>query len=235
MPSQRRKTTVSFKYLPHSQQLQISYPQNWSMERVKKILEKNWISIQRHIHKAKIQTPQIPYSNIYSDSESYFLYGKKYPLELKKGNAELSFFKDDRIVLFTKSNFSNDIYHSLLVFYRKLLSTSLREIIAEFWEYFDPQLPKHKSPPPYKIRWMKSRWGSCIPSKYSLNFNLTLAQTPKDCIRYIVAHELCHLLQPNHSSRFYDLQSKVFPEWQKWDIYLKDNQTILSLQPPDKE
>ncbi|MCR4617553.1 MAG: M48 family metallopeptidase [Lachnospiraceae bacterium] len=72
------------------------------------------------------------------------------------------------------------------------------------------------------IRNQVTRWGSCS-SKGNLNFNCLLMLTPNEVIDSVVVHELCHLLEMNHSPRFYAHVYSVFPEYKKWDKWLKTN------------
>lgn len=72
------------------------------------------------------------------------------------------------------------------------------------------------------IRNQKTRWGSCS-SKGNLNFNCLLMLTPKEVIDSVVVHELCHRKEMNHSKKFYDEVYRVFPEYDKWDKWLKQN------------
>jgi predicted metal-dependent hydrolase len=64
------------------------------------------------------------------------------------------------------------------------------------------------------VRPMKNRWGSCTASGRIL-LNLKLIQVPKDLIDYVILHELCHLKEHNHSSRFYELLNRVLPAWRE--------------------
>ncbi len=57
----------------------------------------------------------------------------------------------------------------------------------------------------FTIRKMKSRWGSCNTQTAHLNFNLELAKAPIDCIEYVVVHELCHIIEPSHNARFWEI------------------------------
>ena len=61
---------------------------------------------------------------------------------------------------------------------------------------------------------MNKRWGSLSP-KGTLTLNLNLIKAPVDCIDYVIVHELCHLIQPNHSPKFYKLIKKLMPDYQK--------------------
>lgn len=66
--------------------------------------------------------------------------------------------------------------------------------------------------PQIKIRKMRSRWGSCS-RKAEITLNLELIRMPLECIDYVITHELCHLVEFNHSPRFYELQTRFMPDW----------------------
>ena len=72
------------------------------------------------------------------------------------------------------------------------------------------------------IRNQRTRWGSCS-AKGNLNFNCLLMLTPPEVIDSVVVHELCHLKEMNHSSRFYREVLSVYPDYYKWNKWLKDN------------
>ena len=72
------------------------------------------------------------------------------------------------------------------------------------------------------IRLQKTRWGSCSAKK-NLNFNALLMLTPPEVIDSVVVHELCHLREMNHGERFYELVYDAYPEYDKWNRWLKDN------------
>jgi len=68
-------------------------------------------------------------------------------------------------------------------------------------------------PPGITIRKMRKRWGSCTAAGRVV-LNLDLIRAPRACIDYVVTHELCHLLVPDHSRQFTSLLSRVMPDWQ---------------------
>ena len=76
------------------------------------------------------------------------------------------------------------------------------------------------------IRNQRSKWGSCS-SKGNLNFNCLLMLTPPEVIDSVVVHELCHRKEMNHSDKFYAEVLRVFPDYWKWDKWLKENGNIL--------
>ena len=71
------------------------------------------------------------------------------------------------------------------------------------------------------VRHQKTKWGSCS-SKKNLNFNCLLMLTPKEVLDAVVVHELCHLKHMNHSKDFYGEVLKVYPEYKKWNGWLKE-------------
>lgn len=72
------------------------------------------------------------------------------------------------------------------------------------------------------IRNQKTIWGSCS-SKGNLNFNCLLMLAPEEVIDYVVVHELCHRKEMNHSKAFYVEVLKAYPEYWKWNRWLKEN------------
>jgi len=72
------------------------------------------------------------------------------------------------------------------------------------------------------IRSQKTRWGSCS-SKKNLNFNCMLAAVPDRVVKYVVVHELCHLLEMNHSKKFWALVERAIPDYKTDVKWLKNN------------
>ncbi len=68
--------------------------------------------------------------------------------------------------------------------------------------------------PMLRIRTMKTRWGSCS-SKGIVTLNLKLMQAEVSCIDYLIVHELYHLIELNHSKRFYALMDQMMTDWRE--------------------
>ena len=71
----------------------------------------------------------------------------------------------------------------------------------------------HLEFPDVKIRDMKSRWGSCTPTKNSITLNRKLIHYPFEFIEYVVLHEFVHFIQPNHSKAFYNIIENYMPDY----------------------
>jgi predicted metal-dependent hydrolase len=82
-----------------------------------------------------------------------------------------------------------------------------------------------------QIRDQRTRWGSCS-TRGTLSFNWRLVLAPFDVLDYIVVHELCHLREPNHSTRFWDLVASRRPRWQHADTWLtRHGAELLAFRP----
>lgn len=63
----------------------------------------------------------------------------------------------------------------------------------------------------WKVRTMRTRWGSCTPKTGAIRINGALAAYPPECLEYVVAHELVHLVEPSHDERFHELLDGLCP------------------------
>ncbi len=82
------------------------------------------------------------------------------------------------------------------------------------------------SPSRITIRDQKTRWGSCS-SKGSINYSWRLIMAPSMVIDYLVVHELCHMLQANHSKAFWELVAHYIPDYAIQRQWLKTNGNLL--------
>ena len=73
-----------------------------------------------------------------------------------------------------------------------------------------------------RVKRMTSRWGSCGP-RNDINLNWLLAFTPPTVLEYVVVHEICHIRHRNHSPEYWDLVSRLMPDWPAQRIWLKNH------------
>ena len=109
-----------------------------------------------------------------------------------------------------------------------------RKLAVERIAYYAPKVGVSGRVKRLSIRCQKTKWGSCT-SNGSICINCLLALAPKEVFDSVIVHELCHLLEMNHSSRFYAHVQRVFPEYKKCYRWLKDNGAKLyAMVPPGK-
>lgn len=117
----------------------------------------------------------------------------------------------DRLVIFV-----NDINHeqNKLMLLHRWQATQAEPIFIKAIHDAQAMLVDYQLPFPHiTIRKMKTRWGSCSPTRQRVSLNLHLIQTPLCCIEYVALHEMAHFIHPNHSSAFYQCLAQVMPDW----------------------
>ncbi len=95
---------------------------------------------------------------------------------------------------------------------------------AIFHERLIEMLPKAtwvKGIPSFRVMSMKTQWGSCS-DKGNLMLNPHLVKASKECIDYVILHELCHIAEHNHSEKFWHLLTLVVPNWKEVKAKLDD-------------
>ncbi|MFH1634708.1 MAG: SprT family zinc-dependent metalloprotease [Chloroflexota bacterium] len=147
----------------------------------------------------------------YVSGETHRYLGRQYRLRVIEDDVPIDVVRMDRgiITIFTLSRSPDHVKKVLEGWFRQRARTIFTEQIENWiprFERFDVEKPQ------VIVRKMKSRWGSCTAQgKITLNFKLT--QVPKRLIDYVIVHELCHLVKPNHSGEFYTLLSRIMPDW----------------------
>lgn len=67
--------------------------------------------------------------------------------------------------------------------------------------------------PIIKVRDMRTRWGSCHPAKRQITLAARLALQPPEAVEYVVVHEYCHFVHPDHQAGFWALVASILPDW----------------------
>lgn len=193
----------------------ISSPLFYDMEKVKiyAATKLSWIKKEQR----KFIEQEREESRVYKTQESHFFLGHRYLLKLEESRRAKVEIEGKKIVL-KSSDLTNveQLESTLYSFYRKELRKYLQERIVYFSSLMEIE------PPSFKIRKMKTKWGSCAVDQQRVWFNIELAKKPLDCIDYIVVHELVHLLERHHNKRFVLLMDQYYPNWRTQKKVLND-------------
>lgn len=106
------------------------------------------------------------------------------------------------------------------------LRTRAREVFATRLAVVAASLPWVDALPPMRLQRMKVQWGSCSPAG-RLTLNPMLVKAPRECVDYVVLHELCHLKHHNHGAGFYAALDRYMPEWRRIKARLDDMAELL--------
>lgn len=156
------------------------------------------------------QHPALPRDGV--SGETHFYLGRRYPLKVleTKQAAPGTRLWRGRLEVTVPEPGATAVRSLLEAWYRE-------RAMAVFQQVLEDTATRMRLSPPWP-RWrllaMRTQWGSCSPQG-ALLLNPGLVKTPKACIEYVVAHELCHLTEHNHSDRFYRLLSATLPDWER--------------------
>lgn len=92
---------------------------------------------------------------------------------------------------------------------RQLLEEAVPPLLKKWQPFLGVQAKE------WRLRDMKTRWGSCNVREKRIWLNLQLANKAPECLEYVVVHELCHLLVPNHSKAFWNHVERALPDWRE--------------------
>lgn len=92
----------------------------------------------------------------------------------------------------------------------ELYRTEVLRALPDVVERMEARIGVHAAR--WSIRMMKTRWGSCTPKTGAIRINARLAAYPPECLEFVVAHELVHLLEPSHNARFHTLLDEFCPD-----------------------
>ena len=174
--------------------------------------KKDWIlKKQKYIRENKIKAPYK-----YGNGEKHPLWGKEYPLQLvSNANVKRAFLKDDTIYLPVPKRSTVEKRQSILnELYRKELQNAIPEVLDKCTGIVG------RKPVSVNVRKMKN-WGNCKKDG-RITLNLNLAKKDKECLEYVMIHELCHLIEFNHGKNFKKLMDKFCPDWKKIKKRLND-------------
>lgn len=146
----------------------------------------------------------------YVSGETHLYLGKQYRLKVIEGLKESVKLSGGRLVVSVKDKSDKTrIKRFLRSWYKEKADIHFKRL---FEENIQLSANLYNGVPDLKYRWMEKRWGSCDRNG-TIHLNLELVKAPKVCIEYVIIHEMCHLAHLNHSSAFYELLGKLYPNW----------------------
>ena len=203
---------IHLRVLPPDGKVSISAPFRTKKETIYKFAFSKliWIRKQRmRIRKSTYESFQ------YINQEKHYFRGRQYQLKVKEKNEppDVQLIKNE-IVLQVPDGANLETRRSVLQdWYHHQLEMIIHPLITKWESILNVSVKR------FSIRSMKTRWGSCTPNTRSIRFNLELVKMAPEWLEYIVVHELVHLLEASHNSKFKTLMDRIYP---KWKIYRKE-------------
>ena len=193
---------------PPTGKVRIAAPSHTSLNtiRVFAISKLQWIRQQQR----KLQDQERETPRDYIDRESHYVWGRRYLLTVVEGDqpaaVELS---HSRIRLRVRPGTEHVKRQAIMEeWYREQIRKMAPPLIAKWERLMGVRVTR------IFVQRMKTKWGSCNPCARTVRLNTDLAKKPRECLEYIVVHEMVHLLEPTHNARFIALMDHFMPKWQ---------------------
>jgi predicted metal-dependent hydrolase len=198
---------VHLSVYPPTGRIRISAPKRLSLNtiRVFAISKLGWIKQQqKKLREQERETPRE-----YLNRESHYVWGKRYLLKIiEERSAPRIELKHNKMVLWARPGVNDEAKRAIVArWYREQIKAVVPGIIAK-WEPLVGVKVKR-----IFVQEMKTKWGSCNQRERSIRLNTDLAKKPRECLEYIVVHEMVHVLEPTHNARFIALMDRLMPQW----------------------
>lgn len=187
--------------------VRISAPEHMSLETVRVFAISKLAWIKRERQKLREQPRETPRE--YLNRESHFVWGDRLLLEIENVDAAPSISVGPKrlLVRVRPGTDGGKIQGIVARWYRDQVRAALPPLIAK-WE---PRIGVTIAE--CFVQKMKTKWGSCNPESGNIRLNSELAKKPRECLEYILVHEMTHFLEPTHNARFRRLLEEFLPQW----------------------
>lgn len=202
------RKTLSLTVLPDIS-IVVRCPIKAKQDRIDAFLKKKWLWLEEQIkYFKKYQRKNI--NKEYVSGESFLYLGRQYKLNIKASSVDSVSLNKGVIVCNTTDSAKNNssIRNLINKWYLEKAKLIFSERYNEVFGRFN-----YNNKPKLSIKKMDKRWGSFVRGK-SIILNPLLIQTSKDCIDYVITHELCHVKYRDHSKAFYKLLRSKCPGWE---------------------
>lgn len=192
---------------PPMGRVRISAPLRMDLDtiRVFAISKLNWIKKQQH----KLRSQERDTPKEYITRESHYYLGRRYLLKVIEHNASPKVaIKYESMEMYIRPNTDTGKRQVILDgWYRQRMKEIVPGLIAQYEKAMKVQVSE------FGIKKMKTRWGTCCRQANRIWLNLELAKKPRECVEYVVVHEMAHMLERYHNERFAALMDQYLPKW----------------------
>lgn len=206
---ERRTTRVAIHVDPDGTVV-VDAPLGFDEATIQRAVQKRARWVANHVAEARDRYAHVR-PREYVSGEQVFYLGKRYvlkvvPVEHKPGPVKL---RGNRLVVETRTGDPDDVKGQLRGWYQVKARAYFVTKISDAAQ----RLPWVEQVPPFRLLVMQRQWGSCSPTGQII-LNPHLVKAPRECIEYVIIHELAHLEHRGHGPEFWKLVEKHVPEWQ---------------------
>jgi predicted metal-dependent hydrolase len=193
---------------PPTGRVRISAPARMRLDaiRVFAISKLSWIKQQQR----KLQAQERETPREYRDRESHYVWGRRYLLQIIEVEGPPAVELKHRKLLLRVRPGSDETKRRAVLdgWYRAMLKRAAQGLIAKWEPLIGVKINR------VFVQRLKTKWGGCNPDARNIRLNTDLAKKPRECLEYIIVHEMTHMLERTHGSRFVALMEQFMPKWQ---------------------
>ena len=143
--------------------------------------------------------------------ESHYVWGKRYRLRVVTSAASgVEVAGGGTLLLTVPAGSDRDERAKILEEWRRReLKGAVPALVAKWEQRLDVAQVE------WRVRRMRTKWGTCNPEAGRIWLNLHLSQKPRPCLEYVVLHEMLHLVESGHTDRFERLLTEAMPDWRR--------------------
>lgn len=216
--SRRRTLTVSIE----KGRVIVRAPDRLAMSKIDAFVEGEREWILRKLGESRMRLAQEP-DHKYTQGEMFPYIGYWYALRLGTAKRTSVSMTDHELVVSLAPGTLPEMIPEII---RKWYIARAREVFQMRAAYYSGELGLES--PRISVRGQRQRWGSCS-SDSRINLNWKLMTAPVGVLDYVVVHELCHIIQRDHSRKFWALLSTLIPEYRECRKWLRENGHTLGL------
>lgn len=196
---------------PPDGRVHVSAPEDYSNERIKFFVLKKWMWIMQK--RKEVTSYTIQEEREYVSGEAHYFKGNLYRLKVIRDNScgtHRIEVQGDYINIYVYERTTKESIATLLWnWYKEQIMPTMEQFVTKWENILGVKTQE------WSIQLMSSSWGKCHKGTGKITFNLQLAKKPLNCIEYVIAHELVHLIEQNHTDIFRHILSTHMPDWQK--------------------
>ncbi len=192
----------------------IRVPKKLSINEIDLLINSRTLWIKEKLLQQK-QLPQRQQRR-YENGEDVYYLGRRYQLKIEKTVKERVKLNNGYLHVQIKNDAPEIVRKAL----KKWYLNHAKQQLADKVEQFSMLIPM--TPTSIQVREYKARWGSCSSNGH-IKFNWKLIMAASDVVDYVVVHELCHLLEHNHSTNFWSLVKSILPNYEIQRQWLREH------------
>lgn len=217
-----KRKTIQIK-IEYPDKVTVLVPNNISRAQIETLVNQKSDWIFEKVEEFQKRSVDVPKRN-FETGDIWLYLGKEYTLAvieevgLKK---PMVYIEGEKLVVKMNSIEPKKVEEALEKWYREKAQEVILDRVSYYQKHFS------KIPRSIRVKTQKKRWGSCT-WRDDLLFNWRCVMARIESVDYIVVHEMCHMIEKNHSKAYWQLVESIYPSYKVEKLWLKQNSIMIN-------